>query len=144
MKNIGVKIKEAMRKQGVTRAELAEKADLSIDTITNIIYGKSKKYEHVTKIGEILDIQNIDALILNSYDTIYDSPKLDFSKYNQIVSQLDKIAHQRGIEVPKKLFDIIIETAYAFSIKHKPSNQVLSAYIAGMVDFGMAVQALTN
>ena len=102
MQNIGIKFKEAMRKLGLTRSDLSNKTNLSIDTITNIIYGRSKKYEHVVMIAKILNI-DIEAINLHSHNNIYDGPKLDFTKYNHILVQLDKALHKRSIFLPKKI-----------------------------------------
>ena len=144
MKDIGVKIREAAKKLGVTRAELAKKADLSVDTITNIVHGRSKKYDHLIRIADVLGLKLTDLEISNSCNAIHDGPEIDLPKYEQVTFLLNQTLHKKGIAIPKKLYDIVQDTAYNFSLKNNPSNQMLSLYITGMVDLGISMKNLPN
>ena len=144
MANIGDQIIAAAKKLGMTRAALAEKVDLSVDTITNIVHGRSKKPEHLQKIAQVLGLKLSTEGQLTSFEDIYGGPDLNTARYEQVVMLLDQELHRKKTQISKKLSGLIIEAAYDFSVKNTPTNQILGAFIAGMVELGLIVKELVG
>lgn len=136
MHDIHVLIKNAIQKRGLTRAEVAAKAGVSVDTITNIVYGKTRKRVYIEKVAAALDI-NLDKLYSAFYESVCDGPKLDLQRHHRILSLLDKVLMSYDMQVSKKLFDLMAGAAYDFATKQDCTDQELVTYVQGMVDLGM-------
>ena len=141
MRNITNRIKEAMQQQEMTRADLAKKTNLSIDTVSNVLYGKSKKYDHVYKIAEILNI-DLNKDILLCYEILAEKPPFNITINSRATTQLNKSLAKQGIQVSKDIFDTMLEVTYNFILKNDdPSDQAIEIFIMGMINFSLALQS---
>ncbi len=130
-----------MQRQEMTRADLAEKTNLSIDIVSNILYGKSKKYDHICKIAEILNI-DLHKDVLLCYESLAQKPPFDIAINSRAITQLNKSLIKQGMQISKPIFDIMSEVTYDFIVSNEDlSDQAIEIFILGMINLILALQS---
>ena len=142
--NISKILKDTAKKRNITLAEIAEKTNLSTNTITNVMYNRSRKKEHIFKIADFLGIELSNPDLETMYRHILRGKNVDIKKHGRIMLFLNQILHEKDISFPKELFQALIDTAYNYSINNNPSNQILDTYITALVDFAATLVLRKN
>jgi transcriptional regulator with XRE-family HTH domain len=106
------KLKLALEKSGMTRAELADKAGISRPMITNYLNGGYKaKQNNIFKLAKALNISEHD-LIEDEYISYHSTPKHEPSAPDQELSDHDKnmvAAYNAAPEHIRKSVDTVLE-----------------------------------
>lgn len=132
MSKIGQQIKEELNKKQMTIASLAKKTNFPQATIDNVIYGRSKKREVITKIAKILGIPAEYFLEEESSNNF--NAKLFHLAFNITYETM----RTHKVEITKNLLDEYSYDTYLFALKEKVSSENdLHAYSKGLVFAGI-------
>ena len=126
--NNNEKLKALMLNNNLSIQEVADKAGLNINTVKNVLYGRSNKQEYIVKIADAFEIpkdfffeeeiKNYNAIIL-------------FNVTRLIFDCLIK----KNIETfPKTYFDHLCTECYKLMYIKKYGDRELEMYINGQLD----------
>jgi transcriptional regulator with XRE-family HTH domain len=129
MNIIGDKIKEELKRQGITIADLVKKAKLPQASVDNIIYGRSKKKEIIAKIAKIFGLP-IEYFL----DIEAKSNKFNAKLYHLAFNIVYRILVERNVEITKNLIDEHVYDTYLFALNNKNiEEKEMISYIQGMI-----------
>ena len=138
MDSVGRKITTALENKGITIKSLARSLSLSVLTIQNIIYGKSRKVMYLKEIESFLGITllNIDPEFSVADST---SCTVDVDRLDHIFTIIRDVIRDMKTSMPKKQLDILSSLTYDLYVSNPLLNdRAISMFISGMLKLGFA------
>ncbi|MEQ9116060.1 MAG: helix-turn-helix transcriptional regulator [Rickettsiales bacterium] len=136
MSNAGKLIKQYLEKRQISIAELARLSKLPQSKVDNIIYGRSKNKDAITKIAKSL---NIPA----DYLLIAPSSKFDHALYHLSFDIAYQALLEERVEMTKTIIDEIANDAFIFSKQNSTKDKKeIAAYVKGIIFYRLKENTL--
>lgn len=137
MDDVGHKIKAELNKKNISIADLVRKTRLKQSAVDNIIYGRSKKKEIITKIAKALGLPSeyfLDSEVGTKFDHVL---------YHQAFNTVYEIMCQSKVSITREILNEYSYDVYLFAKKEGGSKVDLSSYAQGLVFAGIKQGILT-
>ncbi len=138
MDSIGKQITLALQSKGISVKKLAKSLNLSVLTIQNIIYGKSRKFMYLREIESFLNISLVQINPDFSLNTNH-SLCISVDRLDHIFALIRDVILSMKTSLPKKQLDILSSLTYDLN-KSNPSlsDNEICMFIKGMIKLGFA------
>jgi len=130
--------------------DLAEKTGFSLATIQNFVYAKSRRYEVLNAISNILNF-DLEQLSLNSAIDAknilnsQDDEQIDLHKLDRAVNAIKLILPKYNTFTQKHVTDGLIYTLYKHILSNKNiSEKEILDFTKGMVEHGIYTNVITK
>lgn len=136
MAYFGKALKQIMRQKKLSVKDIALAANLSINSVKNLLNNRSKKIDYIEQIADAYGIPV-------EYFTEMDSIIVNISCYTFAMSIVGEVMHKRNISsAPKEMVINLVDCAYDYLYSDKKNIMECRNYIAGMIEHALLIGQL--
>lgn len=137
MDRTGRLIRHEMSRRGIRTKDLSSITGLSPRTIENVIYGRSRGRETLSKIATVLDLNIEDLVTYKSYIKPSDISNFDIALYTTAMNILNKRIQLKSIKIDsKEKFDTLMAALCKFLSEDPLNLKEADTFCDGMLAYG--------